>query len=340
MNIHSQANESRKNIMNLVRTLSSYYVGRNRKQADTTGFEKDEIIFLLNIAMVAREPMLILGEPGTAKSDMIIRFSEACGAKKYFEHMLTMFTEPSEILGPVDINALKAGNYQRILEGRIADAEIVFLDEIFKGNSAVLNTLLTLMNEHKIYQGKQVVYLPDNILLGFFAASNQIPDNAEILALKDRFPIKVRLERTPEDQFFDLVQVGVQNDIDRNRRIKPWENQCSLEDFLIVRNYFFEQLGHGASADATDEKSRFRFSTSMDALFRRIILTLRNELKIQISDRQVIKLYRLVATRAFLERGAFPRDVEPKDMVMLCYTAEWMEDFKSVYRYVNQMIGG
>ncbi len=336
-----EANESRKKIIGLVRELSKYFVGRDRKQPIPGGGEIDKIVFLMAVSVVAREPILILGEPGTAKSDMVVRFTEACGARKYFEHTLTMFTEPSEIIGPVNIHELKkeGGRYNRILDGRIADAEFVFLDEIFRGNSAILNLLLTLMNEHKVYQGTEVLYLDKvdpRLLTGFFAASNEIPDSTEILPLKDRFPIKVWLKRVPEDQIPHLIQVGVQNDIKRISGVKPWADKCSIDDFLTVRKYLIEQF----SADDSGN-NRLQFPEEMDRLFLRIIKTLRNdsEYRLNISDRQVIKLYRLIATYAFLERGAHPKDVEPKDMVMMQYTTERLEEYEKVSNFIRGITG-
>ncbi len=335
--IHKEtANQARQRIQTLVRELSRYFVGKERKRLSDQGVMRDEIVFLMAIAVVAREPMLILGPPGTAKSDMVIRFSEACGVEKYFEHMLTMFTEPSEIIGPVDIEALKRGVYRRILDGRIADSVFTFLDEIFKGNSAILNTLLTLMNEHKLYDGVEIKYLPDEILLGFFAASNEIPDNAEILPLKDRFPIKVKLSGVRDDEFFDLINVGMQNELDRNRDHKPWKNCCTVHDFVILRRYFFELMNE---SDETGIK-RFRFRPEIEGLFKNIVMTLRKEYKINISDRQVVKLYRLIATRAYLDRGAYPCHVDRGDLIMLRYTAERLEDFAPVSTFVTEKIGG
>ncbi len=328
----SEANHHKNNIIKLVKTLSRYFVGRNRKQVSGNGEDWDEVIFLMAIAVVAREPMLIIGEPGIAKTDMVVRFSEAIGAgENYFEYLLTMFTEPSEVIGPVDIKLLKDGKYRRILENHIANAKIAFLDEIFKGNSAILNTLLTLLNEHKVYDGSEVHKLEDDKLMGFFAASNEIPENVEILPLKDRFPIKIKVNRVPDEEHTRLIDVGVKNDVERNSGVKEWaNNECSIEDFIQVRKFLFERFS---------EKG-FRFKEETENLFLRMIQILRSEHKISISDRQIIKLYRLVATRAYLDRGASPDQVEKEDLIMLKYTAERIGDFEKVEKFVSETIGG
>jgi MoxR-like ATPase len=333
----STVNAALKRIRNMVAHLSPYYVGRSRKcETDGQG-QWDEVLFLMSVAVVAGEPMLILGEPGTGKSDMIVRFVEASGVNRYFEYMLTMFTEPGEILGPVDIQALKHGSYERILKGRVADSEVVFLDEIFKGNSAVLNLLLTLMNEKKIYQGTEILDLrrmDERLLAGFFAASNEIPDNSEIVALKDRFPIKVWVDPVAVDELGDLIRAGTRNDIERQRGVRPWADRCSLDDFLTVRRYLFDTYINTAG----DEQSELHFSEPMDRLFRELIVTLRDEHRLRISDRQIVKLYRLVATRAYLERGAKPANVRPRDLRMLAYTAEEREAFERARAEVEKAI--
>src|ERR1043166_2763111 len=117
---------------------------------------KDEIIRLLMIAVVAGEHCVLLGPPGTAKSALIRMFARLLQAQ-YFEYLLTRFTEPNEIFGPVDIAAFREGRYQRRIEGMLPQAEIVFLDEVFKSNSAILNALLTLLNERRYTSGGVVM---------------------------------------------------------------------------------------------------------------------------------------------------------------------------------------
>src|SRR3954470_21942518 len=97
---------------------------------------KQELIDLMVIAAVAQEPLLLVGPPGTAKSDLVIKFREAMAIADtdYFEYMLTRFTEPSEVLGPIDINLLRQGRYIRRDQGKLPTARLVFLDEIFKSN--------------------------------------------------------------------------------------------------------------------------------------------------------------------------------------------------------------
>src|SRR3984957_13268696 len=130
---------------------------------------KDEVIRLLLIATIAGEHAVLIGPPGTAKSALLRTFSRLLSAK-YFEYLLTRFTEPNEIFGPVDIAAFREGRYQRRTEGMLPQAEIVFLDEVFKSNSAILNALLTLLNERTFTSGGQSAVSP---LLSAFGAANE-----------------------------------------------------------------------------------------------------------------------------------------------------------------------
>src|SRR5580658_2861183 len=135
---------------------------------------KQELIDLMVVAAIAGEPLLLVGPPGTAKSDLVLKFKDALGLAEddYFEYMLTRFTEPSEIIGPIDIQQLREGRYIRREQGKLPTARVAFLDEIFKSNSAILNILLTIINEKKFYQDGMPETVPLRIL---FAATNEIP---------------------------------------------------------------------------------------------------------------------------------------------------------------------
>ena len=138
------------------------------------------------VAAIAQEPLLLVGPPGTAKSDLVLKFKDALGLGEgdYFEYMLTRFTEPSEIIGPIDIGQLREGRYIRREQGKLPTARLAFLDEIFKSNSAILNILLTIINERKFYQDG----VPQPVRLRvLFAATNEVPEQGELAALKDRF---------------------------------------------------------------------------------------------------------------------------------------------------------
>src|SRR3954465_14551573 len=195
---------------------------------------KQDLIDLMVVAAVAQEPLLLVGPPGTAKSDLVLKFKDALGItdEDYLEYMLTRFTEPSEIIGPIDINLLREGRYVRREQGKLPTARLAFLDEIFKSNSAILNILLTIINERKFYQDGMPQ--PVNLRV-LFAATNEVPEQTELAALKDRFPLKVESRSVQDEHFTGLIDMGLQSESYRGLNQRPWaEGHCSLDDLLLA----------------------------------------------------------------------------------------------------------
>src|ERR1700676_5118517 len=204
---------------------------------------KQELIDLMVVAAVAQEPLLLVGPPGTAKSDLVLKFKDALGLgeEDYFEYMLTRFTEPSEIIGPIDIGKLREGRYIRREQGKLPTARLAFLDEIFKSNSAILNILLTIINERKFYQDG----VPQPVRLRvLFAATNEVPEQGELAALKDRFVLKAESRSVQDEHFDELIDVGLQAEVYRSLNQKPWmEGHCSLDDVLKANRYITYLFG-------------------------------------------------------------------------------------------------
>src|SRR5438270_8461551 len=223
--LQEQADEVRTRLNRFRTSLGRFFVA------------KQDVIDLMTVAAVAQEPLLIVGPPGTAKSDLVLKFKDALGLTEgdYFEYMLTRFTEPSEIVGPIDINLLREGRYVRREQGKLPTARLAFLDEIFKSNSAILNILLTIINERKFYQDGQPQ--PVNLRV-LFAATNEVPEQTELAALKDRFPLKVESRPVQDEHFTGLIDAGVQSEVYKNLSQRPWaEGHCSLDDLLMANRY-------------------------------------------------------------------------------------------------------
>jgi MoxR-like ATPase len=209
---------------------------------------RQEEIDLMCLCAAAQEPLLFVGPPGTAKSDLVVKWVESCGLGEddYFEYMLTKFTEPSEILGPIDIDLLKQGRFIRRTKGKLPECQVAFLDEIFKSNSAILNTLLTILNERKYYQDGEPLPVKLKVM---FAATNDIPEQTELDAMADRFILKVETRPVKETHFAELIEAGMRNEAFRATGQRPWaRGSASLEDYMKLKRYMdlvFMREGQG-----------------------------------------------------------------------------------------------
>src|SRR5688500_2754276 len=197
--------------------------------------DKQEIIRLMMISAIAGEHMVIVGPPGTAKSAMIDMFARLVDSK-YFEYLLTRFTEPNELFGPVDIAAFREGRYTRRIEGMLPQAEIVFLDEIFKSNSAILNSLLHVINERKFTNGSQVVPVP---LISLYAASNEVPNDESLAAMFDRFLLRVLSDNLDSYHFHELMNKRVTLEVNKmTGRAKQQRPVIAAADLRALQQSF------------------------------------------------------------------------------------------------------
>ena len=282
-----------------------------RRELEQKFLAKEEIIRLMVIAAIAGEHMVLIGPPGTAKSAVIRSFAKLIDAK-YFEYLLTRFSEPNELFGPVDIQGFRQGTYRRVTTGMLPEAEIVFLDEAFKANSAILNSLLTLLNERRFNNGSTVVRVP---LISLFAASNEVPGSDNLDAIFDRFLLRVHSDNLDSYHFHELMTKGLALE-----RASSRDELAEASAARLLQQHQQQMLGGNvavpppmplpsnktllSAADLhTCRRSlldKVEFPEDFLATYKGLCFQLRGE-GISLSDRRVVRLLKMFAASAFLD---------------------------------------
>lgn len=173
------------------------------------------------LAVLSGENLLFLGPPGTAKTLLAKNICQSIEGGNFFNYLLTSFSTPEEIFGPLSLKALEEDEFRRKIDGCLPTAHLALLDEIFKASSAILNSLLTILNEHKYHNGREIVDVP---LLSVFGASNELPEEDESLeALYDRFLFRYRLAYIQDDENFRSLLFRTPGDFEPAVQISVFE---------------------------------------------------------------------------------------------------------------------
>jgi MoxR-like ATPase len=273
---------------------------------------KDEIIDLIGIGLIAKENAYLLGPPGTAKSAIVREVSKSIEGGKNFEYLLTRFTEPSEIFGPFDIRKLKDGDLVTNIEGMMPQASLVFLDEIFNANSALLNGLLMALNEKIFRRGKETIQLP---ALMFIGASNILPEEEALNALLDRFLIRVKCDYVDTDLLEQVLKAG-------------WklENRDTGETSLV----------EPGDVKLLQEACRKVDLSDIIPTYVNLVHNLRNT-GIKVSDRRAVKCQNLIAASAIISGRA---KATLSDLWVMKYIWDTEEQIEILAGIVNTIIEG
>lgn len=188
-----------------MKTTISEKIKKIISELDASFVERQKAVRLTLLAMLSGEHVVLLGPPGTAKSLLARTICDVIQDSQYFDYLLTRFTTPDEIFGPLSIKKLEQDIYERQTDSYLPASHIAFLDEIFKANSSILNSLLTLINERMFHNGSQLMKVP---LISIFGASNETPEDETLGALYDRFLVRVLVNFVEEDESFSSIVFG------------------------------------------------------------------------------------------------------------------------------------
>ncbi len=269
---------------------------------------RDEVIELIALAAVAGEHLFLFGPPGTAKSALIRQFSQAVQGR-YFEYMLTRFSEPNEIFGPIDIARLREGQVTTVTSGMLPEAEFVFLDELFNANSAILNNLLTVLNERIYRRGLETHRLP---LISLYSASNHLPEEDALKALFDRFLLRCQVKNLKRDSMPQLLQAG-------------W----ALETTAVEKT----SITSDELAELSSQVYQVDLSKVMEAYIETIFKI--RDLGIAFSDRRAVKVLKLLASSALL---CGRKIANPADLWVLRYMWEREEQIDPLSALINAIL--
>lgn len=235
---------------------------------------KDEIIDLMGICLVAGENLFLHGPPGTAKSALVQELAGRIEGR-VFDYLLTRFTEPNEVFGPFDIRKLRDGDLVTNTEGMLPEATFIFLDELLNANSAILNSLLNVLNERVFRRGRETRAVPALLVVG---ASNHLPEDDALGALFDRFLVRVQCDNVAREQLHEVLIAGWDFDLGQVRR----ETTLTTDEVRRLHECL-------PSVDLSE----------LRPTYVELVHRLRHA-GIPVSDRRAVKLQRLIAASAIL----------------------------------------
>lgn len=256
---------------------------------------REQLAELIILSIVAKEHILVIGPPGTAKSAVVRRIAKAVQGQ-YFEYLLGRFTEPTELFGAVDLKQLREGRVEVDTENMLPQAEIVFLDEVFLGSTAILNTLLGILNERIFRKGHTQITTPLKVCIG---ASNSLPEDETLAAFADRFLVHLFVDSVSDNFIEELLVGGWQSE-----HLNFNQSPITLEQITLLSNDLSE--------------------VNMDVvipIYAEAVRLLRKN-NIILSDRRTVKTLKLIAAAALLNGR---KQAQKQDLWPLYYVLPTLE---------------
>ena len=268
---------------------------------------KEEVIDVLGVSLVAGENLFILGPPGTAKSALVHALGQRLHGET-FAYLLTRFTEPNELFGPFDIRRLREGDLITNTEGMLTEATLVFLDELLNANSAILNSLLTVLNERVLHRGRERLPVKS---LTFVGASNHLPEDDALRALFDRFLLRVKCEAAPDERLLEVLDAG-------------WK----LESSSVTSSLQAEEVRQLQKAVS---------SVSLQGVLKEYVELVQRirHAGITFSDRRAVKAQRLIASSALL---CGRQEARLSDLWVLRYMWDRDEQIEVLHALVQETV--
>ena len=266
-------------------------------------YEKEHILAMALLSAIAGESIFLLGPPGTAKSLVARRLKLAFKEGKAFEYLMSRFSTPDEIFGPVSISLLKnEDRYERVVDGFLPTATIVFLDEIWKASPSIQNALLTAINEHVFQNGRDTIQLP---MKGLIAASNELPAEDEGLeALWDRFLVR-------------MVSNCIQNEATFYKMVRQQKSEDPLlPDNCLITEEQYQSWKHEIETICIPDEICSVITAVRRGLKDEMKKEDVNEMDYYISDRRWKKCFHLMQTSAFLNGR---KTVDMSDILILIH---------------------